>query len=71
LPYTEFLILQIREIILDNRKRTKEDDDEVCRAIEEYNAKRQNPCHENSFSLKYCKKIQKIGFVTISITTAC
>jgi hypothetical protein len=28
--------LEDREIVLDNRKRTKEDDDEVCREIAEY-----------------------------------
>jgi polysaccharide pyruvyl transferase WcaK-like protein len=33
--------LEDREIVLDNRKRTKEDDDEVCREIAEYKAKRQ------------------------------
>ena len=30
--------LEDGEIILDNRKRTKEDDDEVCREIAEYRA---------------------------------
>ena len=30
--------LEDREIILDNRKRTKEDDDEVCKEIAEYRA---------------------------------
>ena len=33
--------LEDREIVLDNRKRTKEDDDEVCREIAEYKAMRQ------------------------------
>ena len=30
--------LEDGEIILDNRKRTKEDDDEVCKEIAEYRA---------------------------------
>jgi len=30
--------LEDGEIILDNRKRTKEDDDEVCRELAEYRA---------------------------------
>jgi len=30
--------LEDGEIILDNRKRTKEDDEEVCREIAEYKA---------------------------------
>ena len=33
--------LEDREIVLDNRKRTKEDDDEVCREIAQYKAMRQ------------------------------
>jgi hypothetical protein len=33
--------LEDREIVLDNRKRTKKDDDEICRAIADYNATRQ------------------------------
>jgi hypothetical protein len=33
--------LEDREIVLDNRKRTKNDDDEVCREIAEYKATRQ------------------------------
>ena len=33
--------LEDREIVLDNRKRTKEDDDEVCREIAKYKAMRQ------------------------------
>jgi polysaccharide pyruvyl transferase WcaK-like protein len=33
--------LEDREIILDNRKRTKEDDEEICRAIAEYKDMRQ------------------------------
>jgi hypothetical protein len=33
--------LEDGEIVLDNRERTKEDDDEVCREIAEYKAKQQ------------------------------
>ena len=35
--------LEDGEIILDNRKRTKEDDDEVCREIAEYRAAHPKP----------------------------